>query len=583
MKIVFFSSEATLFNDKSKIGNYCLILYFAFSLFFNNNGNLIVGQKHMMYVVLLSLGAIIVTSLWKLTVKESISISIIDVTVSIYFLYIILNSYLHDASFLQQSRTPGIVIFIISYLLFRGANDVRSNINIFFQCYFCCSIILLVYGYLQLFHIVDSNHEFFPISGSFHNPAPYACQLAITAIVTVFNLFNKYENRRSLRRYDVQLLAGLFVLDVILLIIIASRAAIIAAVAGMCIFVFMKMRKSHAIILFLLIIVSLFLLYFIREDSANSRVFIWKICMHLFSENPLFGIGYNKFVVGYNMEQAEYFSSGLATRYEAFISDTAYHPFNEFLLILIEEGIIGLLIFCTIIYLSFRVKPKDYIDQLVKAVLIALLTFGLFSYPLNYACFNILLFVCVAYWASLSSMGIKISGIYRITQTLVLLGSLMTIRYAYPWAQKVYRWNNAKQLSEYDQLYSMCKYNGFFLVNYGIVLYENDNYEKSAVILNDAKSYFVNGETLIYSGDAYKKSGCFRESESAYILSSYMTPNRLKPKYKLAELYLEEGDSLHAIQYAEEVLKMPLKVDNEASKEIISNTEMLIYRIHHIE
>jgi O-antigen polymerase len=550
-------------------------------MFLNNNGNLVVEQKHLMCIVLLAITALFITSFCRLTAKGVVSISILDVIVSVYILYIIVNGCVHNSFFIQQARTPCLLIPVISYLLFRWMSDAGEVIHIFLRCYFYCSIVLLVYGYLQLFHVVDSNHEFFLVSGPFHNPAPYACQLSLTAIITAFFIFSKYKEYRSIKKYDILLLGVFFILNVCLLAIVASRSAIITVVVCVYILVFFKLKRIHKLLLLLALILSLPLLYLLREDSANGRILIWKVCMFLVSKNSLSGIGYNNFVVGYNMRQAEYFSTNAATGYETFIADTAYHPFNEFLLILVEEGIVGLLIFCSIIYLSLRAKHADNIDLLVKVLIVALLLFGCFSYPLNYPCFNILLFVCIAYCASLSSDTVIINGIYKIKWILCLLTSLIVAVYIYSLAQAVYRWNNATQLDEYDQLYPRLKYNGLFLTNYGIVLYRNENYEKASLMLNDAKKYFINAEMLIYSGDAYRMSGCLRESQEAYMLSSYMAPNRLAPNYKLAELFFAEGDTLHALGYAEKVLNMPIKIDNEAGRKIVSDAEILIYQIHH--
>ncbi|MEI3467661.1 MAG: O-antigen ligase family protein [Bacteroides intestinalis] len=83
--------------------------------------------------------------------------------------------------------------------------------------------------------------------------------------------------------------------------------------------------------------------YFLKKESADARLFIWKNSGQLLYTSPLTGSGVNTFASRYMYTQAEYFANHPDSPYKLKASDNS-HAFNEYLRIIVEYGIIGLIL-----------------------------------------------------------------------------------------------------------------------------------------------------------------------------------------------------------------------------------------------
>lgn len=81
---------------------------------------------------------------------------------------------------------------------------------------------------------------------------------------------------------------------------------------------------------------------------------------------------------------------------------------------------------------------------------------------------------------------------------------------------------------------------------------------------------FTSDEILYCSlGDSYKTGKRYKEAERAYLYASFMVPHKLYPLYLLAVLYDETEQRDKAVATAMKVLNKEVKVDSEATKEIM--------------
>lgn len=87
------------------------------------------------------------------------------------------------------------------------------------------------------------------------------------------------------------------------------------------------------------------------ERSAGGRLGLWDLGLEIFSENPIFGVGYQ----GYRM------SVGGKTTYQGEeIKAGGADPHNYYVLTLSEQGVIGIIMFLCILFASFRSGLKLY-------------------------------------------------------------------------------------------------------------------------------------------------------------------------------------------------------------------------------
>ena len=145
----------------------------------------------------------------------------------------------------------------------------------------------------------------------------------------------------------------------------------------------------------------------LKKDSANGRALIWKVSATIIKENPLFGIGFNKFESDYLNYQEQYFASGKGTAQEEYLADNIHWAFNEFILITAEFGIVGLVLFLLWIALTLQGLRKNIKSRFYRTVLASLITFlcfACFSYPF-YSSPHTVMFVVIM--ALLSSYNTK--------------------------------------------------------------------------------------------------------------------------------------------------------------------------------
>ncbi|GHT80081.1 hypothetical protein AGMMS50262_24160 [Bacteroidia bacterium] len=81
-------------------------------------------------------------------------------------------------------------------------------------------------------------------------------------------------------------------------------------------------------------------IYYLKKDSADGRLLVWTVCLTMIKEKPLTGWGVNGFQKNYLLKQGEYFKNHPNSPWADLADDTT-SPFNEFLKVGVEYGIIG--------------------------------------------------------------------------------------------------------------------------------------------------------------------------------------------------------------------------------------------------
>jgi tetratricopeptide (TPR) repeat protein len=136
-------------------------------------------------------------------------------------------------------------------------------------------------------------------------------------------------------------------------------------------------------------------------------------------------------------------------------------------------------------------------------------------------------------------------------------------------ASQYYAAGNYKEsLVSYQQAYVFLQHNGLFLSHYGKALSMDGRSRDSRLVLLQSREYQEDAFTCLAIGDDYKALGLYDQAVESYQLAAAMVPVQLYPRYCLARLYVEKGDTVKAIPVAKEILYMQEKVSSPAVQQI---------------
>lgn len=496
-----------------------------------------------------------------------------------------------DYVFLLSMLVPGINLLFIStesgcqdyltwvslLLLYVIAREIRNN-HIFFYYLICAGMIQGLYALHTHYYFFDSALTLMPLSGVFSNSAIFSIYITV-AFIGSFGLII----RRGNNKWSILILIICILFLGMMIANSRSRASWLALFSG-CFFLLWKMipsfqskikqyikRKPLLILLVLVLIIGSGLaLYMYKMDSANGRLFIWFISLRLITQSPLIGSGISSFPVQYMLEQSEFFISHPNSDFSMLAGDNI-HIFNEYLLIVIEQGILGLCTFSLVLYYYFKIRknPSRLIGQ---AILISILIVSFFSYPFSCLSLKVLFVLLLAFGASDSPMvnkDISFSSSIRLFLlgllfSLLLAGghehfvrieanSCLSNRYNKPDSIFIYEANSFinKLSKDFDYLSALAD---FYLnrKNYGEAL-------KIITLLSEIRT-----SQYIYCqmGICCIELGRKKEAEQ-YLLKAYnMIPSRVLPLRHLLNLYILTNQIDNANQIANKILASKYKVVN---------------------
>lgn len=423
------------------------------------------------------------------------------------------------------------------------------------------------YGLLQYFYFFHSTSNF-RIVGSYDNPAGFAACLAVSAPLS-FTFF-----RYSLS-YNIFGIISFMIISVAI-VLSGSRAGIISITLASAIFLYSqlsnkkKLLKKYLIpVLFILGIALFIYLLYLKKGSATGRLLIWEITLEIIEDNPILGSGRGSFLAEYMKYQAGYFFRSTDSKYALF-ADNVLHPFNEYLLLLVEYGAIGFMLLS--IGVIFIIKSSKFSSPYLLC-LISLGVFSLFSYPLKYP----FVWVLVAYsLAQISKQNVTIWSFnlqtktwYRLLITIIVIVCFSIISqnmlFEYRWSKlaKHSLLGKTKELiPKYEYLYKNWNGNYLFLYNYGAELNHIEKYEKSITVLNKCQMFCSDYDICIIQAENYFNLKKWRKSEYYCKMASGMCPNRFIPLYKLHHIYINTKEHNKALEVAKTIVDKDVKVSS---------------------
>ncbi|MCB4807933.1 O-antigen ligase family protein [Tamlana sp. 62-3] len=554
--------------------------------------------------------------------QRAVKISILDVLLALLLVFICVNRYVLQSNYGFSIRFIELLGLSLLYVILRGL-PVKHFVWILFAIVLS-GVIQAGYGNFQLLGYYPSNHSGFKMTGSFFNPGPFAGLL--TSVWTmalglylyreqIFKQFLYLSTSSTLRlntliKYTFEYILLLAIIGILLVVPASqSRASWLAIAITTVIlleFKYCYLKKLFAKIsrfkkvmlsmgLLIVLGLSLFGIYHFKKGSSDGRLFIWKVSFEIIKENPVVGVGFDRFKAHYMDAQANYFAEHGETT-EAMVADNSYYAFNEFVQFVVENGLVGLLSLIILSVLLFKTKVEKentYISNILKTCLLAISVFACFSYPMQILPIKIIL---VAALAMLTTVNAKVYEI-KITQSntmhkvfktsllvIAIFGVTKASLYANVLNEGFKTWQYALSpygsyedvLEDYKAVYPLFKRDGDFLMNYGKTLCLEKKYPQAISILQQAKQHL--NTTIIETalGDAYKGIKQYEKAEITYKKAYHMIPSRFYPLYLLANLYDESGDKTKAVTMAKRLLDKEVKIPSTAIKEMKTEMKRII-------
>ena len=532
--------------------------------------------------------------------RSAITVSKIDILIGVYLLYNLLGiSVLH-----KTSHEPLFYIkwSLLIMLYVTARLSTKDNAVKLLDLLIIGGLIQAAIVFAQYIGIINSLNGDFSITGSFANPGHLAVYLS-GSIVSAIILFK--QSYKTAKKSSKILLLIIIIILFTALCLCKSRTSFIALVAAVIIILLQTDRFRHftkvckSAIVVCSVILLLFMVavsYHIRVKSADARLLIWRVSTELFEQTPVFGNGTESFRKQYMYKQAEFFSTNpnLNSKY-VMVANNHYQAFNEFIHIACEQGIVGLLLFLSIIGYVF-VKGKNLI---AKSLLVWLLVSSCFLYTADIFPIVILFPIILGILDNgcCACSGRKIRYIpYRSGRTvsaIILFGVLLYSSYykhrydtiSKRLIQRVYCCKTEMMVLLQSENYDIIKRNKDFSLLFAKMAFNELEPKVAIKVISDIAANSIATSTMICDlGDLCRKQKLYREAEKQYKLASDMVPCRIMPNYMLFKLYVEMEDYTSAYRMAENILSQPvsitgsivLRIRNEVKEWLIDNDSKLV-------
>ncbi|MBQ8050024.1 MAG: O-antigen ligase family protein [Bacteroidaceae bacterium] len=330
-------------------------------------------------------------------------------------------------------------------------------------------------------------------------------------------------------------------------------------------------KKGHSLLAVSLITAMTFgLALFVKNDSSRGRWFICQNTISLIMKSPIKGYGYHGFRKNYMLQQGEYFAGHPDSEY-AQLADDINHPLNEFLLAIVDYGIVGFLIL-VLLLTGPLLMQKSF--RPVQYSLMGICVFSLFSYPLLYPLSWV---VIGANWKS--HVTIKGKRGAWITTVFCIVALIFVLR------ENVYycRWGRVSHIASkghpkammeyYEKLYPHFAHNTLFLYDYSIESFSADKYYQAITLAKECNKEMVSYDLTLLMGDILQQMHKHREALQHYQKAAQMCPVRFAPWAGMLEVYRCMGDTDSTDSIRRIILTKDIKIYSKEIDEIIKEAK----------
>lgn len=465
-----------------------------------------------------------------------------------------------------------------------------------------------IYGLLQVYGYAASNHSLYVLTGTFYNPGPYSGYMAMVCPIALYECLRLSRKPSGAWATRIGRCVALFAFLLCLCVLPSgmSRSAWLAAGSGILFVLFFcldgrkriaacfQARRRRATGISVVLLCAVLAMgagaFRLKRDSANGRLFIWKITCRAIAEKPWLGHE-ESFPCLYGEAQEKYFAAGNYTADEERIAGSPEYAFNEYLQLIAERGILSFVLVVVLLAALLRSGIRQKRFGICGAVC-ALAVFAMSSYPLQFPAFwsalLLLWCACVPGASEKSRHALQAAGL------CLCLGAAVPASRAYGcWKRRsaaAEEWNEAKLLyhtrayeaarAAYEPLFDEMKWNGRYLFEYGHLLSKLKQSDKAVEVLQYAERKCNDPMVLDVAGKTLQEAGRYEEAETCFRRAVHRLPSRIYPYYLLAKLYAEpayrQPDKLE--QAARTVLTKPPKIPSPAIEEMKKEIRELLHK-----
>ena len=385
----------------------------------------------------------------------------------------------------------------------------------------------------------------------------------------------------------------LFLLPLIALEIASfSRASWLSCLTVTCILCLKNKRLNHWIskwrnLLFPSVFIVGIVIYYLKKESADSRMFMNLMILRNCYKVGLFGVGPGNYCGFYGRSLFDYFLSKgcghndssiecveVLTR-ERIVAGLPDCSYNELLMAFVETGFVGALLLTAVSLLAFLRLYRN--NDPMSYGFLALLIFSQFSFPSMEPLFCGLFAILLASGAS--TFDIKrqneIRWYHMVCPLLCFLVfvSLSKTRKVDSLYKELIEMQDLFDLGLYDDaaktgalIYGQGYASPKFLLMYGMALRNINEYDKSDKVIHHGLEMSVSPEFWKVLGDNSVSKGDYLMAEKHYLHSFIMMPNRLQPLLDLAILYNLIGETKNLSRIGTCTQRMIPKIENEKTK-----------------
>ena len=334
-----------------------------------------------------------------------------------------------------------------------------------------------------------------------------------------------------------------------------------------------------------LAIVSLLsvLVFGFKTHSSRGRWFIYKRCLTILKDSFPEGVGSGKFSFTYGNYQAQYFESGAYSQEELLLADSPTYAFNDYLQILIETGLWGVVsIVSGILLLSllilFTLKTQGTCNQILLlaiANIFTILIAAIFTHVFESLHFQILFFLSITvlvYYAFVPYKTIVVVASAIIFIILTLSHSKIRHFIDYTKMRSATDLYNAGFIEDaslkMDSLYEDLSKDPTFLSRYIDVKLSLGKFEIAEKLAFDL--ILINNTSLANGKLAYCLSKNHKKllAEQYYKKAINLVPNRLHSREQLFEFYISTNQLYKAQRTGHELMSLPIKIISKKASDI---------------
>jgi len=457
-----------------------------------------------------------------------------------------------------------ILIYLsIKHLIVKQYNHIINLLDISRIVLLLC-LTLSIWGILQYIEWLPS-FSAFKVVGNYDNPAGFAATLSISFPLVWYLLKNTTKQAERIIAYIV------IVAMTVAVLLSASRAGIVTIAIWFGMLAYDKIelpnyvKKTASVLLAIALFV---VVYALKKDSADGRVLIWRCALAMISDSPYVGYGWGGFKANYMDYQACYFEQNPNSPY-AMLADNVQSPFNEYLNVLINWGVIGFLIIASGFVYLFYIHHKHPTSKSKVAItsIITIAVFSLFSYPFTYPYPWLILIISIAViineCVKINVSHGKLATLFCLTilfASSILLHEVVTrIEAEYKWKSILYR-NDDYALKAYKELNQELGSDPYFLYSYAVNLYQQGCIDASLEVANACDKYWADYDLQLLLGTIYHDKLMYDDAIHHYKRAALMCPNRFIPLEKLMDVYMTCGKRSDCYQIALTILEKPVKV-----------------------